>query len=244
MSDNWMSASRRLPQYWASLVQPSSHSLWKTCAKSAKEIKSWKGDHRSFNDARIHRKMPYIPTQVGIAALRYLDPKTPSLSRHIVRLFKRVKLRWYVLGGRQRTWWADTRLDDDQWRNNNLMEGPRLPDLKFNVAEMLRLTKIVLDNDLCPLLITHYTIETSESKSESTTTSSPDDDDRPNDHGRRGRHSLNDANEAVLRATNDRDEAILTAIGAATNAMEQIEQTFKTTKDAMLGAADRLQQRR
>lgn len=172
-------------------LSPSNHSLWKMCSRSAKEIKIWKGNHDRFNDARHHAKMPYIPTHDSLYALKYLNPKQSTFPNRMIDLFSEIKLEWHILPNKDLSrWWADARLNDDEWRHNNLAKSlkARAPD--FNVVEMLRLAQIVLENKLFPDPIKMYVTEPSESQSPSSVhSSSSNDEDFSNGKSRNYYHS-------------------------------------------------------
>jgi hypothetical protein len=110
--------------------------------------------------------MPWVPTSDSLAALKYLDPTNSGFPMKIRGAYARVKLDRHLLGTGRWGWWEGAYINNDQWRKDNMTKSPKVsstPD--FKVEEVLRLTKIVFENDLCPTSVRAYALESSSSES-------------------------------------------------------------------------------
>ncbi|KAK3291129.1 uncharacterized protein B0H64DRAFT_436008 [Chaetomium fimeti] len=120
---------------------PSNHAFYKLCMKAVKEIEAWRGRHPNFNMAIAQNKMPWIPTSISLSALRYLDPKYAGFPPKVDAAFKKAKLSEFPAVGGRSNWWNNAALDNEKWRDDNLVAKSSKPPVPgFRVKELLRLT--------------------------------------------------------------------------------------------------------
>ncbi|KAL2152836.1 hypothetical protein VTH82DRAFT_3991 [Thermothelomyces myriococcoides] len=84
--------------------------------------------------------------------LAYVDVWDRFIPETIVRHLRRADLLWYIDNKKPSAFWAGARLDDEDWRRENGMAKGLgcCPQVHYDVSKLMRVQKIVFDNNLIP----------------------------------------------------------------------------------------------